>query len=175
MAILSDNPPLLTAPPGPLHTALTDAVNSVGEKLSAALAHTSRSKVLESRRQIEHVLGRQLEPLFALELVTLLLVPGSEGRELRAALVKLLSMTESAEWAVSLARRPSAMFSFDDEAKFLASDEAACVHDFAHCGECLARTSSEREGESLTSDEAASLQWALCAQCRCGTAAWYRR
>lgn len=174
MAILSDNPPALTAPPGSLHTALTDAVNSVGEKLGAALAHTSRSKELESRRRIEQVLGRKLEPLFALELVTLLLAQGSEGRELRAAFVKLLSMTESPEWAVSLTRGPSAMSSCDDEAKFLASEEAACVRDFAHCGECLARSAAEREGESLTSDEAASLQWALCSQCRCGTSAWYR-
>jgi hypothetical protein len=175
MAILSDNPPLLTAPPGALHTALTEAVNSVGEKLSAALVHTSRSNELESRRQIEQVLGRQLEPLFALELVTLLLVQGSEGRELRAAFVKLLSMTESPEWAVSLTRGPSAMLRSDDEAKFLASEEAACVRDFAHCGECLSRTASELEGEFLTSEEAARLQWTLCAECRCGTAAWYRR
>lgn len=176
MVILSDNPPVLTAPPGSLHTALTDVANSVGEKLGAALAHTSRSKVIESRRQIEQVLGRKLEPLLALELVTLLLAQGSEARELRAAFVKMLSMTESPEWAVSLKRGPSAMSSSDDEeAKFLASEEAACAQDIARCGECLARAASERGGESLASDEAASLQWALCAQCRCGTAAWYQR
>ena len=175
MPILSDNTSVLTAPPGALQTAFTDAANSVGERLGAALAHTSRSKVIESRLQIEQVLGRKLEPLLALELVTLLLAQGSEARKLRAAFVKLLSMTESPEWAVSLTRTRSAMVSSDDEAKFLASEEAACVQDFARCGECLARTAAEREGEFLTSDESANRQWALCAQCRSGTAAWYQR
>ena len=174
--ILSDNTTVLTAPPGALQNALTDIANSVGEKLGAALAHTSRSKVIESRRQIQQVLGRKLEPLLALELVTLLLAQGREARELRAAFVNLLSMTDTPEWAASLKRGPSAMLSSDDEeAKFLASEEAAGAQDIARCGECLARTASERVGESLTSDEAASLQWAHCAQCRCGTSAWYQR
>jgi hypothetical protein len=175
MAILSYKPLVLAALPGSLRTAFSGVVNSVGAALSAALAHTSRSKELESRRQIEQVLGRKLEPLFALELVTLLLVQGREGRELRAAFVKLLSMTESAEWAASLTRGPSPISASDDEARFLASEAATCIQDFAHCGECLARSAAERGGESRTSEEAAKLQWAVCAQCRCGTAAWFGR
>jgi hypothetical protein len=174
MAIPSGNPPVLTAPPRALRTALTGVANSVGEKLGAALAHTSRSRTLELRRRIEHALGRKPEPRFAHELLPLLLLQGREGRELRAALVKLLGMTESPESALSLTRGASAMSSPDDEAEFPASEEAACLQDIARCGECLARTAPEREGEPLTSDAAASLQWALCAQCRCGTAAWYR-
>lgn len=174
MPILTDNPAVLTAPPGPLHTAFTDVVNSLGEKLGAALAHTSRARELESRRQIEQALGRKLEPLFALELVTLLFTQGGESRELRAAFVKLLSMTESSEWAESVTRVPTAMVSSDDESRFLASGETACVRDFARCGECLARSAAERGGESPNSSEAAGVQWILCAQCRCGTAAWHR-
>jgi hypothetical protein len=174
MSILNDNPAVLTAPPGPLHAAFADVVNSLGEKLGAALAHTSRARELESRRQIEKVLGRKLEPLFALELVTLLLDQSSEARELRAAFVKLLEMSESSEWAESLTQGASTMFNSDDESRFLASEEAACVQDFARCGECLARSAAERAGESPTSGEAAGEQWVLCAQCRCGTAAWYR-
>ena len=175
MAFLSDSPAAPTAPADPLHTALTDAVNSVGEKLSAALAQASRSQETESRRRIEHVLGRRLVPLFALELVTLLFAQGSEARELRAAFVRLLSMTESPDWALALTQGPAAIAGPDDEARFLASAGAACVQDFARCGECLAGCASEPGRELLTSDEAASLQWARCAQCKCGTAAWHRR
>jgi hypothetical protein len=174
MSILNDNPAVLTAPPGTLHAAFADVVNSLGEKLGAALAHTSRATELESRRRIEEVLGRKLEPLFALQLVTLLFGQSSEARELRAAFVHLLSLTEAPQWAESLTRGASAMFSSDDESRFLASEEAAGARDFARCGECLARSVAEREGESLTSGEAAGVQWVLCAQCRCGTAAWYR-
>ena len=141
MSILSDNPEVLRALPGELHTALTDVANSVGEKLGAALAHSSRSKELDSRRQIEQVLGRKLEPRFALELVTLLLGQGSEARELRAALVKLLNMVDALDRAPSSTRGRSAMFSSDDEeARFLANEEAACAQDLALCGECLVRT-----------------------------------
>jgi hypothetical protein len=175
MAILSDNPRLPTPPPEESLSPLADAVNSVGEKLNAALAHTSHAKSLASRRQIEHVLGRKLEPQFALELVTLLLVQGSEGRELRAALVKLLSMRESPEWVLASAQDLFEVFSPDDDAEFLASKDAAGMQEFANCAECLARTASEHARESLTSDAAASLQWARCALCRCGTAAWNRR
>jgi hypothetical protein len=166
MAILSDNPALPAA--------LADVVNSLGEKLSVALAHTSHAETIASRRQIEHVLGRQLEPQFALELVTLLLVQGSEGRNLRAAFVKLLGMTESAQWTAPLTRGPSVMSGSDDAARFLASEESVCVQDLAKCGECLARIGSDRKGKAVSSEEAARLQWAMCAQCRCGTAAWYR-
>jgi hypothetical protein len=175
MAVSSDNPPLPTPPPEASLSALADAVNSVGEKLSAVMAHTSHAKALGSRRQIEHVLGRKLEPRFALELVTLLLVQGNEGRELRAAFSKLLSMRESPEWLLASAQNLFEVFSPDDDAEFLASKDAAGMQDFANCAECLARTASEREGESLTSDEEASLQWARCALCRCGTAIWKRR
>jgi hypothetical protein len=174
MSILNDNPAVLTAPPGPLHAAFADVVNSLGDKLGAALAHTSGATELESRRRIEEMLGRKLEPLFALQLVTLLFAQGSEARELRAAFVQLLSLTESPQWVESLTQGASAMFSSDDESRFLASEAAACVRDFARCGECLARSAVEREGESPTSGEAAGVQWVLCAQCRCGTAAWYR-
>ena len=172
MAFPFDAPAALRAVPGVSHAALADVVNSLGEKLGAALAHTPRFQELESRRQIEQVLRRKLEPLFALEILTLLLAQSSEGRELRAAFVKLLSMTESAEWAESLARGPSAMSDSDDEAGFLASEGAACIQDIARCGECLAAMAAEHRGESLTDDDAASLQWARCAQCRCGSAAW---
>jgi hypothetical protein len=178
MANLSDNPP--TPPPdaslaeAPLN-ALAEAVNLVGEKLNAALAHSSHAKALGSRRQIEHVLGRKLEPQFALELVTLLLVPGGEGRELRAALVKLLSMRESPEWVLASAQDLFQVFRPDDDANFLASKDAAGMQEFANCAECLAHTAAEHAGESVTDDAAASLQWARCALCRCGTAAWNRR
>jgi hypothetical protein len=174
MAVLSDNPPLLTAPPGPLPTTPFDVVKSLGEKLAAALAHTSPSDVLESRRRMEHVLGKKLEPRFAHQLLSHLFVPSSEARELRAAFVNLLSMTESPPAALPVTRGPSAMSSSDNEAKFLASEEAICVQDLARCGECLASSATKREGKSVTSDEAARLQWAACAQCRCGTDLWYR-
>ena len=185
MAILSDNPTLLTpasaAPAAAAPSAeapvseLAEAVNMVGEKLNAALAHTSHAKALGSRRQIEHVLGRKLEPQFALQLVTLLLVPGSEGRELRAALVKLLSMRESAQWVLASAQDLFQVFRPDEDAKFLASTDAAGMQAFANCGECLATSAAEHAGESATADEAASLQWARCALCRCGTNTWNRR
>lgn len=158
----------------PAPTALNDAVNALGEKLGAALAHTSRAEAIESRRQIEQVLGRHLEPQFALQLVTLLLLPGSEGRELRAAFARLLSMTESDQWVVPSTRAPSLASKSDDEARFLASDEAIGVQDLAKCGECLANSALKHDGESRTSEEAAKLQWAACAQCRCGTTGWYR-
>jgi hypothetical protein len=180
MAILSDNPALPTPPPeaSPAEapfSALAEAVDSVGEKLNAALAHTSHAKALASRRQIEHVLGRKLEPQFALELVTLLLVQGGEGRELRAALVKLLSMRESPQWVLASAQDLFQVFSPDDDAKFLASKDAAGMQEFANCAECLAHSAVEHAGESATADEVASLQWARCALCRCGTATWSRR
>jgi hypothetical protein len=175
MAILSEDPPLSTPPPEESLTPLADAVNSVGEKLNAALAHTSHAKALASRRQIEHVLGRKLEPQFALELVTLLLVQGSEGRELRAALSKLLSMRESPQWVLASAQDMFKVFSTDEDAQFLASEDAAGMQQFANCAECLARCAVEHAGESRTSDEAASIQWARCALCRCGTTTWSRR
>jgi len=175
MVVRFDNPDVVPASaPDAFQTAHTLAAQTVGEKLSAALAHTSRATVLESRRQIEQVLGRKLEPRFALELVTLLLLPGSDGRELRAALIELLSMTDSPEWSPPSTRSASAMTTPDAEARFIASEEAACLQDIARCGECLARTAPELEGKSLTSEEAATLQWVLCAKCRCGTADWYQ-
>jgi len=175
MAILFDNASLPTPPPEESLTALADAVTSVGEKLSAALAHSSHAKALASRRQIEHVLGRKLEPQFALELVTLLLVQGREGRELRAALVKLLGMRESPEWVLASAQDMFEVFSPDDDAQFFASNDAAGMQQFANCAECLAHSAAEHAGESRTGDEAASLQWARCALCRCGTTTWSRR
>ena len=175
VATVSDDLPLLTPPPGAPRTTLAGVVNLVTEKLGAALMHTSHAKELDARRKIAHVLGRKLEPLFALELVTLLLVDGKEGNELRAAFTELLSMTQSEQWAASMMRCPAALVTSSDEAKFIASDEAAAVQHLARCGECMARTSSECEEESLTSDEAARLQWAICAQCRCGTSEWYQR
>jgi hypothetical protein len=173
MANLSDSPP--APPPEAPFSELAEAVNLVGEKLNAALAHSSHAKALASRRQIEHVLGRKLEPQFALELVTLLLVPGREGRELRAALVKLLGMRESPQWLLASAQDLFQVFRPDDDAKFLASKDAAGMQEFANCAECLAHSAAEHAGESATADEAASLQWARCALCRCGTAAWDRR
>lgn len=62
-----------------------------------------------------------------------------------------------------------------DEARFLASEDAACMQAFARCGECLARSAEEMACDRLTEDEAASLQWVRCAQCRCGAADLYRR
>ena len=174
MSILADKPLVLTAPPAPPRTAFTDVVNSLGEKLSAALAHTSPSAVLESRRQIELVLCRKLEPRFALELVTLLLEPGNEGRSCAPPLSNW-SMTESPEWALSSTRVPSATADADIEARFLASEESAGAKHLARCGECLARTAPELEGRSLTKEQEGELTFALCGQCRSGTDAWYRR
>ena len=50
---------------------------------------------------------------------------------------------------------------------FLASAEVAqSLQGFARCGECLARAALEPEIKRLANEEAASLQWARCAQCR---------
>ncbi len=59
--------------------------------------------------------------------------------------------------------------------KFFTNAEFAGLRDFARCGECLARIASGNEGQSLMGEEAAAIQWARCAQCRSGTAPWYRR
>ena len=56
-----------------------------------------------------------------------------------------------------------------------AREEALCIQDLARCGECLARSASDLEGQSLTGEEAANVQWARCAQCRSHTVDWYRR
>jgi hypothetical protein len=170
MTVSSDSPPAIT----PRTDALATVVNSVGEKLSAALIRTSVSDQIESRRKIERVLGRRLEPRFALELLTLLLDHGNEGRELRAAFLRLMDMADSVQWAARSMPASSAPPG-SDEANFLAGDESAAVRDFARCGECLARTAPELEGKTVSSEQAASLQWALCARCRSGTDAWYPR
>jgi hypothetical protein len=63
---------------------------------------------------------------------------------------------------------------FVDES-FFKSEDAAGLREFAQCGECLARGASEHEGQSLTGEEAAKLQWTECAKCRSGTPPAYRR
>lgn len=177
MVFESDN----TALSGAQAPALADVVISVGEKLDAALAHSSHAAQFESRRLIEQMLGRKLEPLFALELLTLLLAPGNEARELRAAFVRLMSMTETTEWLESMtasAVAPAgsdAADTPDAAAAFVVSEAAASAQELARCGECLARCAEEREVEKLTREAAAARQWARCAQCRCGTAAWLPR
>jgi len=173
LAILTDNIRAFAVPTGIQHPTLADVVNSVGEKLSVALAQTSRSGRLASRRQIEHALGRKLEPQFALELLSLVLAQGREGRELRAAFIKLMSMTESREWLESLPPGAYAQAHSEDEAEFLASEEAAGAQAFARCGECLARGASACESKAGDSEDAASRQWALCARCRCSGGAGY--
>lgn len=169
MAFMTDNIPAYSAAAGIQHPTLADIVNSLCETLSAALAHTPRPGRLASRRQIEHVLGRKLDPLFALELFALVLAHGREGRELRAAFIRLMSMTESTQWLESLAPGASALASASDEAEFLASEEAAGAKEFARCGVCLAAFALEREVEARNREAAASSQWAHCARCRCAT------
>jgi len=177
MVIESDLPALPAAPA----QALADVVNSVGDTLEAAIAHSSRAAQRASRGLIEQAIGRKLEPLFAVELLTLLLAQGSEARELRAAFAQLMSMTESQEWADSMVAKPAAPAissgadTFDAAAAFVVSEAAASAQELARCGECLARCAEEREVEKLTKEAAAARQWARCAQCRCGTVAWFPR
>ena len=171
MPFLSDSLPAFTSPAGLRHPTLADVADSLAETLGAALAHTSGTRQLESRRQMERVLGRELEPLFAQELFAVLLAQGSEGRELRAAFIKLLGMTESREWLESLTPGPFTATGPDDEAGFLASGAAACARELARCTECLARAAAECKGECLSGEAAARRQWARCAECRCGIGA----
>jgi hypothetical protein len=171
MPYLSDSLPASTSPAGLRHPTLADVADSLAETLGAALAHASGTRQLESRRQMERVLGRELEPLFAQELLTLLLAQGSEGRGLRAAFIKLISMTESREWLESLAPGPFTATGPGDEAGFLASEAAAGARELARCTECLARAAAECAGECLSGEAAASRQWARCAECRCGIGA----
>jgi hypothetical protein len=156
------------------YSALSHAVKDVGEKLGAALSGTSPAKTLESRRQIEQVLGRRLEPRFAVELLTLLLAHGNTGTELRDAFIELLRCVDSPQWwRLTPAHYGSMYLKPDEEAKYIASEEASAVRHMARCYECLAKPAPELEGQSLSSDEAATRQWALCAQCRSGTSEWY--
>jgi len=166
MPVLSNNIPVFSAPAGVQYPTLASIVNSVTERLSLALAHTPRSRKLASRRLIERALGRNLDPLFALELLTLMLAQGSEARALRAAVIKLMSMTESREWLESLTCDSFARVESGGEAAYLASGEAAGAQQFARCGECLDLAAAER-GDGLDGGAAANRQWALCAQCRC--------
>lgn len=59
----------------------------------------------------------------------------------------------------------------------LTSAELACLQRFARCGQCQGRSASlfDDEGNRLTDEQAASLQWVRCAQCRVGTHDWFRR
>ncbi len=174
MAFPSDHPHALRAYADPSLDTLAEVVNTVGQKLSAAVAHTSRAAELESRRRTEQVLGRKLVPLFALELVTHLLVPGEEGRELRAAFVALLNVAESPQWKESSAQPACALPGCEDEAEFLASAAAESVRLFARCGKCMADSAAEHAGEALSCEAAAENQWVLCAQCRCAISDWQR-
>ena len=40
------------------------------------------------------------------------------------------------------------------------------VRSFARCGECMAITAPELENECPTSEQAATLQWVICAKCK---------
>lgn len=171
MPFLSDSIPESTSPAGLRHPTLADVVDSVAEALRAVLAQTSHPGQFESRRQMERVLGRKLEPLFAQELFAVLLAQGSAGRELRAAFIKLLGMTESREWLESVTPGPSAVTGSDDEARFLASEGASSARQLARCTECLARAAAECGGEGLSGEATARRQWARCAECRCGIGA----
>jgi len=171
MPFLSDNIPEVTSPSGLRHPTLAEVVDSVAEALGAALAQTSRSRQFESRRKIERVLGRKLDPLFAQDLLTLLLAQGSEARELRAVFIKLMSMTESGEWLESMTPGASILTGPEDEVRFLASEAAASARELARCTECLARAAAECACEGLSGEAAAHRQWARCAECRCGIGA----
>ncbi|MBK5103476.1 MAG: hypothetical protein JJE42_04445 [Burkholderiales bacterium] len=174
MAIPSDIPPLRETASGAAQCALDEAAKCLGEKLRAAMAHTPHACQFEACRRIEQVLGRKLTPLFALELVELLLVQGREGHELRAAMVDLLSLTDARQSAELLSRVPGAVSAAEREAEFLASEDRASAQKFAVCGECLARIApAGGEGEVLTGEAAASL-WVHCAQCRCAIGALNR-
>lgn len=60
---------------------------------------------------------------------------------------------------------------------FTMSAEMTCLQPLARCYECIGRMAPQfdEEGNMLTSEQAASLQWLRCSQCRCGTHDWYRR
>jgi len=172
MAIPSDIPPLRESASASAHSALDEAANCLVEKLRAAMAHTPQASQLESCRRIEQVLGRKLTPLLTLELVALLFVQGREGRELRAAMVNLLSLTDAPQWAELLSRVPAAVSAAEREAEFLASEDRASAQKFAVCGVCLAGIAPpEGEGGVLTAEAAASSLWVTCAQCRCALGA----
>lgn len=171
MSFLSDSLPANAPANGLRHPTLADVVDSLAETLGAALAHTSHSTLFESRRRMERVLDRKLEPQFAQELLTLLLAQGSEGRELRAAFIKLMSMTESREWLESLAPGSFAATGSGDEARFLSSEAAASARELARCTECLARAAEACACEGIPGEAAAHRQWARCAECRCGIGA----
>jgi hypothetical protein len=61
--------------------------------------------------------------------------------------------------------------------RFLMSPELACLQVLARCTDCVRRTPPQfdDDGNPLTNEQAANLQWVRCAQCRCGTHDWYRR
>ena len=54
---------------------------------------------------------------------------------------------------------------FVDES-FFTGAAALGLQEFARCGECLNRSAVEPERSFLTNEEAASFQWARCAECR---------
>jgi hypothetical protein len=60
---------------------------------------------------------------------------------------------------------------------FLMSAEMTCLQPLARCGGCIGRAAPQfdDEGNSLTHEQAANLQWVRCSQCRCGTHDWYQR
>lgn len=59
---------------------------------------------------------------------------------------------------------------------FRMSAEMTCLQALARCSECIGRTAPQfdDEGNPLTNEQAANLQWVRCSQCRCGTHDWYR-
>jgi hypothetical protein len=71
---------------------------------------------------------------------------------------------------------PSALLGSDYEETYFASDAMSCLQDLARCGQCRGRTAPQfdDQGNSLTNEQAATLQWVRCSQCRCGTHDWYR-
>ena len=54
-----------------------------------------------------------------------------------------------------------------DESVFT-SEDAECLQIMGRCGECLVRAALEPERLGLTIEEAGSIKWTRCAQCRCG-------
>ena len=62
---------------------------------------------------------------------------------------------------------------FVDES-FVMGAQTQGLQELARCGECHARSALEPEALCLTNEEAASIQWARCAQCRSGIATWHR-
>ena len=59
---------------------------------------------------------------------------------------------------------------------FSMSTEMKSLRVLARCTKCIGRFPPEydEQGNALTNEQAAHLQWVRCAQCRCGTHDWYR-